>query len=131
MFQMFSQMNFTFFLMLSLATFQISTGFFMQRTMLDKKILGQAATSAVKPAVTTSVPYQAHLLREYFKVAHICHDRFVRCAQLLHPSFCVPSGNGMGFFIWAKRLATNILQAPGVHCPEQMMQQFYQQYKTN
>ena len=128
MLQMFSSMNLKFFLMLTLATFQISTGFFMQRTMLDKKILGQGAT-VVKPAVT-GVPYQAHLLREYFKVAHICYERFARCAQLLHPSFCIPSGNGMGFFIWAKRLATNILKAPGVHCPEQMMEQFYQQYKT-
>ena len=76
-----------------------------------------------KSEFTTKV--KAALLTDYFKIALICLERFKRCSQLLNRGFCVSADKRFSFYLWAKKVAGQILDEPGVHCPRQLMLQFY------
>ena len=76
-----------------------------------------------KSEFTTKV--KAVLLTDYFKIALICLERYKRCSQLLNRGFCVSADKRFSFYLWAKKVAGQILDEPGVQCPRQLMLQFY------
>ena len=69
--------------------------------------------------------YKDLILKQFFKLSAICHERFVRCSTILSPGFCISSAKNFSFYLWARKIADNILDEPGVNCPRSIMVQFY------
>ena len=69
--------------------------------------------------------YKDLILKQFFAISAICHDRFLRCSKILSPGFCISSSKNFSFYLWAKKVADNILDEPGVNCPRSIMVQFY------
>ena len=72
--------------------------------------------------------YNALFLIDYFEKVYICYKRFKQCAKLLNPEFCVSQNKRPSFYIWAKKIAGNIMNGSGIHCPRKMMMQFYEKH---
>ena len=69
--------------------------------------------------------YKAIFLTSYFERINLCYKRFQRCSQILNPGFCATSANKSSFYIWARKIAGNILEESGTYCPRQLMMEFY------
>ena len=63
--------------------------------------------------------------REITQKINICFDRFKRCSETLSPQFCANYDKNLSFYLWAKKLANEIMEGTdGMKCPDELLQKF-------
>ena len=97
-------------------------------------------TTALPTTTTTTMSPVKHLKilirQEFLRKINICYSRFQRCSRQLSPEFCASPTINFTFYLWARNLATNIMEGiddghRNVKCSSQFVRNVLLREKTN
>ena len=95
----------------------------LTRRLANYQISNEASSS--KQSSVASAHLKEKVQQSLARIISVCYERFQRCAKQISPQFCASSTKQYSFYLWAKKLAQNIMKGTnGIQCPEKLLELF-------